>query len=78
MSFDWLCQRNEANYRCFVVQYTSRKDRKGIFIKMSKAQSEIIIKKPMSVMDKLMEGAASFPGALKKGPKGGRCGLFDW
>lgn len=36
---------------------------------MSKAQSEIIIKKVVSVMDKLMEGAAAFPGALKKGQK---------
>lgn len=52
-----------------MVQYTSRKDRKGIFIKMSKAQTEIITKKVMSVMDKLMEGAAAFPGALKKGQK---------
>lgn len=52
-----------------MVQYVSRKDRKGIFIKMSKAQSEVIIKKSMSVMDKLMEGSASFPGALKKGQK---------
>jgi small subunit ribosomal protein S1 len=52
----------------------SRKDRKGIFIKMSKAQTEVIIKpatagKSMSVMDKLMEGASAFPGALKKGQK---------
>ncbi len=52
-----------------MVEYTSRKDRKGIFIKMSKAQTEIITKKVMSVMDKLMEGAAAFPGALKKGQK---------
>ena len=36
---------------------------------MSKAQTEIITKKVMSVMDKLMEGAAAFPGALKKGQK---------
>lgn len=33
---------------------------------MSKAQKEVIIK---SVMDKLMEGAAAFPGALKRGQK---------
>ncbi len=51
-----------------MVQYTSRKDRKGIFIKMSKAQTEVITKK-VSVMDKLMEGASAFPGALKKGQK---------
>jgi small subunit ribosomal protein S1 len=36
---------------------------------MSKAQTEVITKKVMSVMDKLMEGAAAFPGALKKGQK---------
>jgi len=52
-----------------MVQYVSRKDRKGIFIKMSKAQLEGITKKTMSLMDKLMEGAAAFPGALKKGQK---------
>jgi len=52
-----------------VVQYVSRKDRKGIFIKMSKAQTEVITKQSMSVMDKLMEGASAFPGALKKGQK---------
>lgn len=52
-----------------MVQYVSRKDRKGIFIKMSKAQNKNIINqedKAMSVMDKLMDGAAKFPGALKK------------
>lgn len=52
-----------------MVQYVSRKDRKGIFIKMSKAQEKVIINKAMSVMDKLMEGSAAFPGALKKGQK---------
>lgn len=52
-----------------MVQYVSRKDRKGIFIKMSKAQTEVITKQSMSVMDKLMEGASAFPGALKKGQK---------
>jgi len=35
---------------------------------MSKAQTEVITKK-MSLMDKLMEGASAFPGALKKGQK---------
>lgn len=60
---------NEPRRRRFVVQYVSRKDRKGIFIKMSKAQTEVITKQSMSVMDKLMEGASAFPGALKKGQK---------
>ena len=36
---------------------------------MSKAQTEVITKQSMSVMDKLMEGASAFPGALKKGQK---------
>jgi len=36
---------------------------------MSKAQDKVITNKAMSVMDKLMEGAGAFPGALKKGQK---------
>lgn len=36
---------------------------------MSKAQDKVITNKTMSVMDKLMEGAGAFPGALKKGQK---------
>jgi ribosomal protein S1 len=55
--------------KLFVIKYVSRKDRKGIFIKMSKAQNKNIINqedKVMSVMDKMMAASASFPGALKK------------
>ena len=53
-----------------MVQYGSRKDKKGIFIIMKK----VVIKNVpttagRSVMDKLMEGSASFPGALKRGQK---------
>jgi len=36
---------------------------------MSKAQKEGITNKSISLMDKLMEGAAAFPGALKKGQR---------
>ncbi len=55
-----------------MIKYVSRKDRKGIFIKMSKALNKNIInqeEKAVSVMDKLMEGSVSFPGALKRGQK---------
>ena len=52
------------------IQRSKRQERN--FIKMSKAQTKII--KNMSIgggslMDKLMAGAAAFPGALKKGQK---------
>lgn len=55
----------------------SRKDKKGIFIKMSKAQQKAINNTAIggtatagkSLMDMLMAGSAGFPGALKKGQK---------
>ncbi len=59
-----------------MLKYMSRKDKKGIFIKMSKAQEKVINnisatadKSGGSLMDKLMAGAAAFTGALKKGQK---------
>jgi len=53
-----------------MVKYLGLKDKKGIFIKMSKAQKEVITKAGgMSIMDKLMDAASGFPGALKRGQK---------
>lgn len=53
-----------------VVKYVSLKDKKGNLCIMSKSVQKNIINQQggaQSMMDKLMAGAASFPGALKKG-----------
>jgi len=53
-----------------MLKYPGRKDKKGNICIMRKSQSKNIINQSggaQSMMDKLMAGAASFPGALKKG-----------